>query len=48
MPLPSPEARAEAAAWLARLHAEDRNAADEAGLTGTGGSLFAPVWAVAE
>jgi len=28
---PPPEARAEAAAWLARLHAEDRDAADEAG-----------------
>ena len=27
---PSREIRAEAAAWLARLHAEDRNAADEA------------------
>ena len=27
---PSPEIRAEAAAWLARLHAEDRDAADEA------------------
>ena len=27
---PSPEVRAEAAAWLARLHAEDRDAADEA------------------
>lgn len=27
----SPEIRAEAAAWLARLHAEDRDAADEAG-----------------
>ena len=27
---PSPEARAEAAAWLARLHAENRDAADEA------------------
>ena len=31
MPVPSPEVRAEAAAWLARLHAEDRDAADEAG-----------------
>ena len=30
MPVPSPEVRAEAAAWLARLHAEDRDAADEA------------------
>lgn len=30
-PVPSPEVRAEAAAWLARLHAEDRDAADEAG-----------------
>ena len=29
--VPSPEARADAAAWLARLHAEDRDAADEAG-----------------
>jgi transmembrane sensor len=29
--VPSPEIRAEAAAWLARLHAEDRDAADEAG-----------------
>lgn len=29
--VPPPEARAEAAAWLARLHAEDRDAADEAG-----------------
>ena len=29
--VPSPEVRAEAAAWLARLHAEDRDAADEAG-----------------
>ncbi|HEX4026593.1 MAG TPA: FecR domain-containing protein [Rhizomicrobium sp.] len=28
--LPAPEIRAEAAAWLARLHAEDRDAADEA------------------
>src|SRR5258708_15611910 len=28
---PPPEARADAAAWLARLHAEDRDAADEAG-----------------
>jgi len=28
---PSPQARAEAAAWLARLHAQDRDAADEAG-----------------
>jgi transmembrane sensor len=28
--VPSPEIRAEAAAWLARLHAEDRDAADEA------------------
>ena len=27
---PSREIRAEAAAWLARLHAEDRDAADEA------------------
>ncbi|HMH65996.1 MAG TPA: FecR domain-containing protein [Rhizomicrobium sp.] len=27
---PSPEIRAEAAAWLARLHAEDRDSADEA------------------
>jgi transmembrane sensor len=27
---PSPEIRAEAAAWLARLHAEDRDATDEA------------------
>ena len=30
MSVPSPELRAEAAAWLARLHAEDRDAADEA------------------
>jgi len=30
MPAPSREIRAEAAAWLARLHAEDRDAADEA------------------
>jgi transmembrane sensor len=29
--VPSPEIRAEAAAWLARLHAQDRDAADEAG-----------------
>ena len=29
--VPSPEIRAEAAAWLARLHAEDSDAADEAG-----------------
>ncbi len=29
-PVPSPEIRAEAAAWLARLHAEDRDATDEA------------------
>ena len=29
-PVPSPETRAEAAAWLARLHAEDRDSADEA------------------
>ena len=29
-PTPSREVRAEAAAWLARLHAEDRDAADEA------------------
>lgn len=29
-PVPSPETRAEAAAWLARLHAEDRDTADEA------------------
>jgi transmembrane sensor len=29
-PAPSPQARAEAAAWLARLHAENRDAADEA------------------
>jgi len=28
---PSPSVRAEAAAWLARLHAENRDAADEAG-----------------
>jgi len=28
--VPSPEIRAEAAAWLARLHAEDRDGADEA------------------
>lgn len=28
---PSPQARAEAAAWLARLHADDRSAADEEG-----------------
>jgi transmembrane sensor len=28
--VPSPEIRAEAAAWLARLHAQDRDAADEA------------------
>jgi transmembrane sensor len=28
-PAPSPEIRAEAAAWLARLHAEDRDTADE-------------------
>lgn len=30
MPVPSPAVRAEAAAWLARLHAQDRDAADEA------------------
>jgi transmembrane sensor len=30
MPAPSPAVRAEAAAWLARLHADDRDAADEA------------------
>jgi transmembrane sensor len=30
MPVPSPAARAEAAAWLARLHAQDRDSADEA------------------
>ncbi|HEX4636847.1 MAG TPA: FecR domain-containing protein [Rhizomicrobium sp.] len=30
-PVPSPQVRAEAAAWLARLHAQDRDAADEAG-----------------
>jgi len=30
MPAPSREIRAEAAAWLARLHAEDRDVADEA------------------
>ena len=29
-PAPSPETRAEAAAWLARLHADDRDTADEA------------------
>ena len=29
--VPSPQVRAEAAAWLARLHAETRDAADEAG-----------------
>jgi len=29
--VPSPSVRAEAAAWLARLHAENRDAADEAG-----------------
>ncbi|MBW8709486.1 MAG: FecR domain-containing protein [Alphaproteobacteria bacterium] len=29
-PLPAPQTRAEAAAWLARLHADDRDAADEA------------------
>jgi transmembrane sensor len=29
-PVPSPAARAEAAAWLARLHAENRDTADEA------------------
>jgi len=29
-PMPSPAVRAEAAAWLARLHAENRDAADEA------------------
>src|SRR6476619_4153012 len=29
-PVPSREVRAEAAAWLARLHAEDRDSADEA------------------
>ena len=29
--VPSPEIRAEAAAWLARLRAEDRDSADEAG-----------------
>ena len=29
--VPSPQVRAEAATWLARLHAEDRDAADEAG-----------------
>ncbi len=29
-PAPSPETRAEAAAWLARLHAQDRDSADEA------------------
>ncbi len=28
--VPAPEIRAEAAAWVARLHAEDRDAADEA------------------
>jgi transmembrane sensor len=28
--MPAPEIRAEAAAWLARLHADDRDAADEA------------------
>ena len=28
--VPAPEVRAEAAAWLARLHADDRDAADEA------------------
>ena len=28
--VPSPQVRAEAAAWLARLHAEDRNSGDEA------------------
>jgi transmembrane sensor len=28
--IPAPEIRAEAAAWVARLHAEDRDAADEA------------------
>jgi transmembrane sensor len=31
---PSPQARAEAAAWLARLHAEDRDATDEAAFHG--------------
>jgi transmembrane sensor len=31
MPAPSPQIRADAAAWLARLHAENRDAADEAG-----------------
>jgi transmembrane sensor len=30
VPAPSPETRAEAAAWLARLHADDRDGADEA------------------
>jgi transmembrane sensor len=30
-PAPSPEVRAEAAAWLARLRADDRSAADEVG-----------------
>jgi len=30
MPAPPPDVRAQAAAWLARLHAEDRDAADEA------------------
>jgi transmembrane sensor len=30
VPAPSPEIRAEAAAWLARLHADDRDGADEA------------------
>ncbi len=29
-PVPSPETRAEAAAWVARLHAEDRDSTDEA------------------
>jgi transmembrane sensor len=29
--VPSPQVRAEAAAWLARLHAESRDAVDEAG-----------------
>ncbi len=31
MSAPSPQIRADAAAWLARLHAENRDAADEAG-----------------
>jgi transmembrane sensor len=30
VPAPSPETRAEAAAWLARLHADDRDGADDA------------------